>query len=433
MKIEDLTGRGVTPFFSITVPEPTAKTKAAPPKVKLFDDADLQGKVSSLTIDEAEGSPPMVTLSLLDDTGRINKKYTYGFNVEIEYGLKKSDQSLIPSFLKPSNPNEIKGDYRRKIKAHFLNYSPAGAEGIVLSSIQMRGAEIGGYNKVRKIFKSEKPKDVVAYAIAQMKMKAVIDFPGMDIPLNKKNFIVQNYESYWAFLRRLSFRYDSKLVMQGDTVFFIAWEKQHDIKYAEFRGAEGVYHNLDYGTVNGGIISFSFDANSNSTNGSSISIVTGPDGVSQTSFSPSPTENVEIWELDSNKIKAALKKGTIKDKMKLLAEVESAGFEDLDRLKKLYFTPRKTTTAPEGYGATGKLKILPNPNIVCGDYLFLGSPKSLIPPQFKSREKSASVGFAASVLNPKPPEVEKRTLWRITKGKTVIDAGNYSMELEVAR
>ena len=433
MKINELTGRGVTPFFSITVPPPTAKTKSATPTDKLFDDSDLQSKVSSFTVEEAENSPPSVTLTLLDDTGRINKKYTYGFNVEIEWGLKQNTQSFIPSFLERPDPNAIKGDYRRKIRAHFLNYSPSGADGIVLSSITMRGAQIGGYNQVRKVFQKEKPRDVIAAAIAQMKMNAVIDFPGMGIPLNKKNFIVQNYESYWAFLRRMAFKYECKLVMQGDTVFFVSWEKQYDVTYAEIRGAEGVYHKLDYGTIDGGIISFSFDANSNSTNGSTISIVTGPDGKSQTAFSPSPTENVEIWELDSDKIKAALRKGTIKDKMKLLAEVESAGFEDLDRFKELYFTPRKTTTAPEGYGYTGKLKILPNPNIVVGDYLFIGSERSLIPPQFKSREKSATVGFAASVLTPKPPEVEKRTLWRITKAKTVIDAGAYEMDLEVAR
>lgn len=433
MKIAELTGKGVTPFFSITVPPPNATAKTALATNKLFDDSDLQGKINSFQVEETEGSPATITLSLLDDTGRINKKYTYGFNVIAEWGLKQNRQSFLPSFLTKADPNAIKGDFRRRVRGHFLNYSPAGSDGIVISSITMRAAEIGGYNKVRKIYQTGKPVDVIKSAIAAMGMKAEIDFEGMNTQLTKKTFIVQNYESYWAFLRRLAFKYECKLVMQGDTVFFYSWKNQYDAQYARIRGAEGVFHKLDYGTQDGGIISFSFDANSNSTNGSTISIVTGPDGTSQTAFSPSPTENVEIWELDPNKIKAALRKGTIRDKMKLLAEVESAGFQDLDRLKKLYFTPRKTTTAPEGYGFTGKLKILPDPNIVVGDYCFIGSPNSLIPPQFKSREKAGQTGFAASVLNPKPPEIDQRTLWRVTKCKTVIDASNYTMDLEVAR
>jgi len=433
MKIAELTGKGVTPFFSITVPPPNATSKTSPATNKLFDDSDLQGKINSFQVEEAEGSPATMTLSLLDDTGRVNKKYTYGFNVIAEWGLKQNRQSFLPSFLTKADPKAIKGDFRRQVKGHFLNYSPAGADGIVISSISMRAADVGGYNKVRKLYQTGTPFDIIKLTASAMGLKSLIDFEGMHTQITKKTFVVQNYESNWAFLRRLAFKYECKLVMQGDTVFFVSWGKQYDAKYAVIRGAEGVFHKLDYGTQDGGIISFSFDANSNSTNGSTISIVTGPDGTSQTAFSPSPTENVEIWELDPNKIKAALKKGTIKDKMKLLAEVESAGFQDLDRLKKLYFTPRKTTTAPEGYGFTGKLKILPNPNIIVGDYCFIGSPNSLIPPQFKSREKSGAVGFAASVLAPKPVEPDNRTLWRVTKCKTVIDASNYTMDLEVSR
>lgn len=432
MKIDELTGRGVTPFFSITVPAPSSP-KSATPTNKLFNDSDLQTKVSSFSVEEAENSPPSVVLSLMDDTGRINKQYTYGFNVAIEWGLKQSAYNFLPSFLKRSDKNVIRGDYRRRINAHFLNYSPSGADGIVISSISMRGSVIGGFNQVRKVFQKEKPVDVIADAIQQMQMKAVIDFPSMNIPLTKKNFLVQNYESYWAFLRRMAYKYECKLVMQGDTVFFVAWEKQHDISYAEIRGAEGVYHKLDYGTMDGGIISFSFDANSNSTNGSTISIVTGPDGKSQTAFSPSPVENVQIWELDPKKIQAALRRGSIRDKTKLLAEIESAGIDDLDRLKELYFSPRKTTTAPEGYGYTGKLKILPNPNIIVGDFIFIGSERSLIPPQFKSRNKPNAVGFTPSILDAKKPEIEDRTLWRVTKSKTMINASEYSMEIEVAR
>lgn len=433
MKIESLTGRGIFPFFSVTVPPPDAKSKSAKPSVKLFDDSDLQAKVSSFQIEESEAAPAVITLTVLDDTGRINKKYTYGFNVEVEFGLKQSRQSFLPSFLTRSDPNAIKGDYKRRIKGHFLNYSPAGADGIVLSSITLRAAEIGGYNQVRKVHAKGRPKDVIDAAIKKMGLNSVIGFSGMDEPLSNKNFIVQGYESYWSFLRKLSFKYECKLVIQGDTVFFISWKNQHDAKYAEIRGATGIFHKLDYGTMDGGIISFSFDAQSNSTNGSTISIVTGPDGTSSASFSPSPAENVEIWELDPGKIKKALgAQPTISQKMKLLAEVESAGVQDLDRFKELYFRKRTTTTAPEGYGFTGKLKILPNPNIIVGDYMFLGSEKSLIPPQFKSREKG-SAGFVASLLNPKPPEVDKATLWRVTKSKSVIDASNYTMELEVAR
>jgi len=262
MKIEELIGHGVTPFFEITVPPPKAKNQNVQPSVPLISNADIQGKIFSLKVTDKEGSPSMVDLTLLDDSGRINKKYSYGFQVQIEWGLKQSGNNVISSFLDSiKNKNVIKGTRKRgPMLCHFLNYAPSGADGIVQSTISMRAGVVGGYNQVRKTYYKETPNQIIhdiatKFNLGGGKYKAFVDFDEMDIPLTKKTAITQGYESNWAFLRKLSYQFQCKLFMQSDPaiIYFIGWPKQYDVKSPLNRNLTGLYHQLDYGTVNGGL------------------------------------------------------------------------------------------------------------------------------------------------------------------------------------
>lgn len=425
MKIKDLIANGLTPYFSITVPASGAKSQAAPPAIPLINNSDIKGKIYSLKIEEKEGQPPSINLSVLDDTGRINKKYSYGVKADVEWGLKKSTGLTIDNLIKPRPPTiqEIRGNFKRgPLRCYMMNYSVSGQDGIAIASLTMRAGNQAGYTPKTRSFVGMTPRSAIALVSLELGFTPTILFEGMNEPLTIRNAIRQSDEGGMAFIRRMAFKYNCKLVTQSDPakLYFVGWDRDKEIEYAEERGLTGVAHVLDYGSVDSTIMSFSIDQNSGANNGSTISIVTGPDGQSHASFSPSPQESTEIWELDQGKIKAALSKGGFKDKAALVAEIQSAGFQDLDRLKKLYFTKRVATTAPEGNGYTCKAKIVPNPDMQVGDRVFLGSQASLIPPQFKSRFKSG--------ITPDP-----KTLWRITSMTQTIDASNYSFEIEMAR
>lgn len=448
MKVSDLVGRGLTPYFKLTVPAPLGPLQSVTtkPNTTLFSSDEIQSKTSSLKITEKEGSPTMIDLTVLDDTGRLNKRYTYGLQVNVEWGLKQSKNNLLQSLMKKETAklNEIKGMRKRgPIPCHFMNYAPSLGDGIIRSVITMRAGRFGGYIEKRKVYSNETPAQIIKEQAEALKHDVVIDFPEMDTPLTSESAIAQNYETRWQFLRRLSFRFNCKLVMQSDppTIYFVAWQKQWDINYASARGistsllggagSENLVHYLDYGTDDGRIISGSFEQNMNSPNGSTVVMVTGPDGVTHANFQASKTEEVTVWEVNSENIKKALSKGNFKDKTALMSEVLSTPVEDLQKfIDKGYITPRKTTTAPEGSGYTGKFKIVPNPDMQVGDYIFIGSNASLIPGQFKSRYKKKP-GFIEGALS--APIIEKRTLWRITAINQTIDATNYSFEIEVAR
>ena len=441
MRVEDLVGRGLTPYFSITVPAPTANKTTDKPSQPLFSSDEMQSKTMALKVSEAEGQPTMVDLTVLDDTGRLNKRYTYGFAVNVEWGIKQSKNNLLNSLMKRQTAklNEIKGMRKRgPLACHFVNYAPSLADGLVRSTISMRAGAFGGYIQQRKVYSKETPAQIIKAMAAELKYDTVIDFPDMDVPLQKESAIAQNNETRWQFLRRLAFRFNCKLVMQSDPsiIYFISWAKQYDINYAAARGISApgeatLIHYLDYGTEDGRIISGSFEQNMNSPNGSTVVFVTGPDGKTHANFQSSPTESVTVWEINSENIKKALSKGSIKDKGALLKDILATPIEDIDKfIKAGYITPRQTTTAPEGFGYTGKLKIIPNPDMQVGDMVFIGSKASIIPGQFKTRYKSVP-GFISGALT--PPIIDKGTLWRITSISQVIDASNYTFDIEVAR
>lgn len=425
MRVDDLVGKGLTPFFSIIVPASGAKSQAAPATVPLINNDDIKNKIYSLKVEEKEGQGMTVMLSIMDDTGRINKKYSYGVKTQVTWGLRQSAGLSIDSLIRPkiAAVKEIKGSMiRGPVDCHMMNYSVAGQDGIAIASLTFRAGNQAGFTPQTRIFTGMTAGYAISLVALDLGFIPEIAFPDSGEVLTQRNALRQNNESSMSFLRRMAFKYNCKLTFQTDPpkMYFIAWERDKEINYPESRGLEGVVHKLDYGSINSTIMSFSIDMNSGPNNGSTISIVTGPDGTSQATFSPSPTESTEIWEIDQDKIKAALKARKFKDQAALVAEIQSAGFQDLDKLKKLYFTKRTTTTAPEGSGYTCKAKIIPNPLMQVGDRVFLGSEASLIPPQFKSRFKNATTP-------------DDRTLWRITSITQTIDASNYAFEIEMAR
>lgn len=317
----------------------------------------------------------------------------------------------------------------------MMNYSVSGSDGIAVASLVMRGGLQGGYAQRSRLFTGVSMTYVIQLLAQEMGFSTIINFPEMSDQLTARGAVRQSNETNFAFLRRMSFKFNCKFVAQTDpmTIFFVAWERDPELNYIEIRDQTGTATNssvwaLDYGSSESTIISFSIDQNSGPNNGSTISLVT-VDGQTHASFSPSPEESTTIWELDSGKIKAAIKNKSLKDQLALVGEVESAGFKDLDRLKLLYFRKRTATTAPEGGGYTAKLKIVPNPDMQVGDRIFLGSKASLIPPQFKSRFSSDPVLGPI----PKPGTPNPRTLWRITSISQGIDASDYSFEIEAAR
>lgn len=435
MKILDLVGKGLTPYFKLTVPA-AVTSQAAPPAIPLISNDDIISKVYSFKVEEKEGQPAMVNLSVIDDTGRLNKKYSYGVKIEAEWGLKQNSSSFVTRYTSPKSKSldEITGQYRRgPVLCHLSNYSVSGSDGIAVATLTMRMGLQAGYSAKTRNFVGNTPRLVITQLAAELGFFPVIKFDGADTLLTPRSTLRQSNETSFAFLRKLAFKYNCKMVVQSDPsiLYFVSWDRNREIDYADARGLSGQVHVLDYGSQESTIISFSIDMQSGSNSGSTISIVTGADGQSHASFSPSSTESTEIWELDPDKIKAALKSKSIKDQAALVAEIQSAGFQDLDRLKKLYFTKRVATTAPEGNGYTAKAKIIPNPDMQVGDMVFLGSKASLIPPQFKSRYKKESV-FANGI-----PivfgEADPKTLWRITSITQTIDGSNYSFEIEMAR
>ena len=434
MKIKELIGRGMTPYFKVTVPDNTMKNQKAAPAIPLISNSDIRNKVYSLKIEEKEGCPPTINLTLLDDTGRINKKYSHGVKCNVEWGLKQGSLDVFQRLSKPSSKaiSEIRGNYRRgPVLCHMMNYSVSGSDGIAVASLSMRGGLQGGYAPRTRLFSGVTMSYAIKLLAVEMGMQAVINFPGMDDALTNRSALRQSNETNFSFLRRMSFKFNCKFVTQTDpmTLYFVAWDRDQEINYAENRGFTGNVWALDYGSSERTIMSFSIDQNSGANNGSTISIVTAADGTSHASFSPSAEESTTIWELDSGKIKAALKARKFSDQMALIGEIESAGYDDLDRLKKLYFTKRTATTAPEGGGYTAKMKIVPNPDMQVGDRIFLGSKSSLIPPQFKSRFSTEPIFSPV----PKPGVPNLRTLWRITSIEQSIDASDYTFEIEAAR
>lgn len=431
MKIRDLVGRGLTPYFKIFVPKPTAKNQKAPPAIPLISSADIRNKIYSLKVEDKEGCPPMVTLTLMDDTGRFNKRFSHGIKFSVEWGLKQGSAEIFSRLTKPQSKtvSEIRGTYRRgPMPCSVINYSVSGADGIAMSSLTLRAGDRAGYTRRTRRFESS-PKTIIQTLAQELGFSSVVDFPEMGTILTGRNSIMQNNESNYSFLRRLSYKFNCKFVTQSDpmTLYFVAWARDPEIDYAEAReGVSGKVWLLDYGSAESTIISFSIEANSGSTNGSTISLVE-VDGQTHASFSPSPTESTTIWELDTEKIKKA---AGGPDGAALLGEVLAAGSEDLDRLKLLYFKKKTSTTAPEtGGGYTAKMKIVPNPDMQAGDRIFLGSKASLIPPQFKSRFKTEPVFSPIA----KPGIPDPKTLWRITSISQAIDSSNYSFDIEAAR
>ncbi|TGL39625.1 hypothetical protein EHQ53_13975 [Leptospira langatensis] len=407
--ISQITGADIVPYFKVS-----GLTSGGTP----FKESDWMTRIQSFKVSEKEREALVGELEVVDDTGLVNKLFRYGFPVDLEWGIKN-----VPT-LTDLFSNEIDGSYKRFAKCSVVNTSYNMSEGIGRLTVSFR--LLRGTTSLPRIatYKSGTVEQVIRQAANRIQADVFIDFEKSSEALSNKNYLVQNNITDIAFLRYIAFKYNIKIAYQTSNkdstklaiVYFVDWDKQDGQNYAENRGLKGVMHYFDYATAEANIIGGNIDGNAFSPNGSSLVPITTPDGKIQVQFKPSATESTETWELNPDAVRAELQKRGLSDQTALMQEILSAGEQEfLDKLRQQYFKKVIQTTAPEGYGFTAKLDVVFNPNFQIGDLVFMGSEKSPIPPQFKSKKGN------------------NRTLWRITELESKISGGGYSMSVGLGR
>lgn len=407
--ISDLVGSTVVPYFTIVLG--SSKTVS-------LTERNLGSVISSITIHEKIGEMMTVELGLYDINGLISYLFqAKNGTVRMEWGIKK----LSPAYMLKL-PDEMDGKLSRG--EYEFNIANIGdielRDGIATTTVTLR---VGGSSSTKtqtRRFDSGTVRDLITKLTGEINARTEIDYIFADKELGDKFVFMQDNETNLSFLRKLAIKLNAKLVVEGSDAapLFIGLYDQGKKGATANQPAKGKWHYLDYGNSNSNIISGKLQTNNGGGSGSTASVT--PDG--KLVFTASQNEMVTVYELDTNKVKAALDKENLKSAQELVTKILMSSTDDLygkGGLYEKYFSKSAVSTYPEGQGYTCSFEIVGSPLFRLNDKVWLGSHKEM------NTESNIPVGFRSKADNAK-------SLWYFAEITTTLTEG-YKMSVELGR
>lgn len=295
----------------------------------------------------------------------IDKVLRMGKQIEIGWGYKKPDVSLLALFSRKSNPTEISGPFSRMgLRAYVSNVSGAGSAGgeITYSCNFFGSAWNSGGN--RQVYSEKTRADMITTVLTRMKVsKTFINFTRGNEQLSTKNQVVQN-ESDFGFLRRMALYHGAQFNIgygkAGAVAVFANWGSEELSKFASAVGSGvGSSITLDYKDGAPNVENYSFQQSAGDETGDSaqITMVGGQCIVKR--FKANEL-TVTDYKLNMSKIQTDVRAKNAKGGLQAFVAslMEKSNIEELYKLG--YFTKGISTTAPQGYGWQVKVRMLGN-------------------------------------------------------------------------
>ena len=387
-------------------------------------------KSVSFSVEEEEFAYPICRFSILDNVGLSSKIFLRGQPWKISWGLDFGNSFL--EFQNSLARDELNGITKRTMQAFSL--APGGhfQNGQHIRDVTLRlGRGMDDRQLYADRFTSGTVKNVIQEMASRLGCKrSLISFPRSEnIAVTLRNPLIMNNETVLQFLRRMSEKYNAKLVIQqfnyDPILIFIDWDLQTRANFGALRELQGSIHYFDYGNTQSNIIGDpKYDFGTGSSMGSNISFVTLPDGQQALQFSAAGQETTTNYVLNMEEVNKAASGG---NGIQILQEVLEASMgdfiDDNGQIKapfKRYFLSQENQTVPEQMGWQFEFETVPNPFIQAGDMAWLG-PKtqggeSVLPPEVKSFR----VGSPGA-------------LWRIHSTKWTHDGSGVKQEVKLRR
>ena len=341
-------------------------------KINGNDITDVLGnRIVSFSITEELNKIFSGSIETFDPNSIVTDKLLImGKSISISWGYKKPDTSLLNFFAQIDNPDEITGQLQRSdVNAFVTNVSGSGgSDGVILYTANFLGTEYKSGGK-QQIFSSGTRESMIQAVLTNgLKIPVtnqLINFKrGKDL-LSQDTAKVQ-YESHFRFLNRMA--------LEHGTVFAVG-NGRAGKKYALFAdftapetkqfaslvgGSAGSSLTLNYkgGTPN--VENYSFDQSASNATGDSSQIMMIGGQMSIRRYKASET-SVTDYKINMTKLQADMKaQGGPQNITKYMQTLLSANSFDAPIVKQ-YFIASVSTSAPQGYGWTAKVKMLGNP------------------------------------------------------------------------
>lgn len=320
----------------------------------------------SLSITERSGAMPQGTLSFYDPDHWFSKILRTGVGIKLSWGYKKAGNSPDSLIAKKLNLDEISGSLIRRGLEGFVS-SPKGKgdnKGVVTYNCKFTSFGFRGTDQ-SKLYTTGKKKDVISDAFDDLGIiTKQIDFTLGDDTLTLNTGVRQD-EPTFRFLNRLAKEWRCLFHIgyspAGNPVgIFVDANRIGDQQYASmFLGASGLSNVIGYMGELNNVKSYTWSSSESESGVGDNARMDIVDGQIVFRRFVAEREETVTYRLDLNKIQKAYSDvDDLASQIKLTKELLSK--KTFDQIKH-FFTPIKTSTAPQGYGYRLNCEMIGNP------------------------------------------------------------------------
>jgi hypothetical protein len=390
----------------------------------------LNSQIVSFSITEEMSKIITGSINMHDDQDIAkNRILVSGTPITIGWGYKQPDQSIKAAFATKDNPNELTGGLQRDgIKAFVLNVSGGGDEqGDMTYNANFMGSEVYSGLK-RKIYDNGTRKDIIVDVLTRMGIRPEnqkINFKNGSLPINNGVTVVQN-EPNFQFLNRMALYNRALFSIAHGPVGAVALfadsttpETQDFVKSVGRSQGNSILLNYKFGIANN-VMSYTFEQATGDSCGDSAQIQMIGGAISMRRFK-AETQTVVDYRMDPDKIAAYLKDFGLKDKAAAMKKLMDDSYNNQELVYKNYFHEVLSTTAPQGYGWSVKVKLLGNPLITAPMRVVFGAGF----PELMHSKSGKNIGSMAEAAR-----MQKADFW-VSSVTHSISRDGYFCELDI--
>jgi phage protein D len=381
----------------------------------------LQDRIISLSVTEERKKIFTGSIRMYDPFNTVlDMMLRPGIEIELSWGYKFPDSSLIAKFAQMKNPKEIIGaPFRGGVKARIIGPSGGGDQnGVVTYNANFMGnAFFAG--KRSRVWTSTTKSQIVHDVLTDLDISPanrLVSFQNGNDKIGMDGQVVQ-IESHFRFLKRFAQENDCEFSIghgkMGSVALFSELSSQDAKRFASMVGGsvgDSITLNYKHGTAN--VESYTFEHNAGNEQGDNVQI-SFVNKEPQFKRYRAEEQTITDYRINMPKIRAEIESKAARSAGSAVAHAMSLLQENsFDALvEKGYFIAAQQSVAPQGYGWSLKVRMLGNPMMTAPTKVILGE------------------GFP-NIFRPQTGVMPKQEMW-VRSVTHVIDEHGYHMDLDI--